>query len=98
LICLPDTGRAIAELCRKRLAAQASGLQILEVEEMEEAVRLAYAHTRKGRICLLSPAASSYNRYKDFTQRGEAFKTAVRDLADQSLPLGTAAAFAIDGD
>ncbi len=30
--------------------------------------------TEKGKICLLSPAAASYNVYQNFEKRGEHFK------------------------
>lgn len=42
--------------------------------DMEEAVRLAYQHTPAGCICLLSPAAASYDQFKNFEERGEQFK------------------------
>jgi UDP-N-acetylmuramoylalanine--D-glutamate ligase len=41
---------------------------------MAEAVELSYQHTPKGRICLLSPAASSFNLFRDYKHRGDEFK------------------------
>lgn len=70
LICLPDTGAKIKALASKYFTCT-------EVESMREAVALAKAATRKGEICLLSPAASSYNRYKNFEERGEDFREQV---------------------
>ena len=34
--------------------------------------------TKKGMICVLSPAASSYGYFKNFKERGEKFKELVR--------------------
>ena len=47
---------------------------------MAEAVRFAAKSTAKGKICLLSPAASSYDHYKNFEFRGKDFKEEVEKL------------------
>ena len=44
---------------------------------MAEAVELSYQHTPKGHICLLSPAASSFNMFRDYKERGDEFKNHV---------------------
>jgi UDP-N-acetylmuramoylalanine--D-glutamate ligase len=44
---------------------------------MEEAVKNAYEFTEKGKSCLLSPAASSYNAYRDFEEKGNHYKKLV---------------------
>ena len=46
---------------------------------MEEAFAYLAAHAQLGDVCLLSPAASSYDQYKNFEERGRKFKT----LAEQ---------------
>lgn len=43
------------------------------VENLEEAVALAKKITKPGYVCLLSPAASSYDHFKNFEERGEVF-------------------------
>lgn len=45
-------------------------------------VAFAYAHTALGNSCLLSPAAASYDQFKDFTVRGKTFKTLVQQQAE----------------
>ena len=45
-------------------------------------VAFAYAHTAPGSSCLLSPAAASYDQFKDFTVRGRTFKTLVQQQAE----------------
>ena len=41
---------------------------------MEEAFAYMAAHAQPGDVCLLSPAASSYDQYKNFEERGRKFK------------------------
>ncbi|MDP4006997.1 MAG: Mur ligase family protein, partial [bacterium] len=48
------------------------------IENMKDAVQLAYLNTPKGRTCLLSPAASSFNLFRDYQDRGDQFKKFVR--------------------
>ena len=42
--------------------------------DMEAAFRYIRNHARSGDVCLLSPAASSYDQYKNFEERGAKFK------------------------
>lgn len=53
---------------------------IVEARTMEEAVNLAQAKAKSGDIVLLSPACASWDMYKNFEERGEQFKEAVRNL------------------
>jgi len=48
---------------------------------MKEAVAFAYAHTRKGKICLLSTASPSYTLWKNFEEKGSLFQQYVKELA-----------------
>ena len=41
---------------------------------MEDAFAYIAAHAKTGDVCLLSPAASSYDQYKNFEERGRKFK------------------------
>ena len=45
-----------------------------EAENLEDAVKLGRTLTRPHHICLLSPGASSYDHFKNFEERGDAFR------------------------
>ncbi len=75
-ILFPESGTRI----RKALERAKAALDIYEVSTMEDAVEIAAKHTPKGSICLLSPASPSYNLFKNFEERGEAFKRAIQSV------------------
>ncbi len=77
LILFPDTGKKIHEAMR---AYHVSRITYHFVKSMEEAVRLAYRHTPRGKICLLSPASASFNLFADYADRGNQFAEWVRAL------------------
>lgn len=76
LIGLPETGEKIINELKKIGCSK----NLLIVDTMDEAVEQAYNFTEKGKICLFSPAASSYNRYKNFEEKGNHYKTLVNKL------------------
>ena len=51
---------------------------ILE-NDFEEIVIFAYKNTAEGKICLLSPAASSYDQFKNFVERGNTYKSLIEN-------------------
>ena len=53
----------------------------MRCETLEEAVEKSFELTASGKACLLSPAAASYNRYRNFEEKGNAFKKMVADYA-----------------
>lgn len=73
LIGLPETGHAICVRMEKLGTAQT----LYKAADMEDAVRAAYRLTASGKTCLFSPAAASYNRYKNFEEKGRHFKSLV---------------------
>ena len=46
----------------------------------DEAVKAAFHFANKGDVVLLSPACASFDLFKNYEDRGEQFKKAVRDL------------------
>ena len=73
IICMPDTGYNIG----KQLEQKGANSRIIFAEDMEKAVSAAFEYTEKGKICLLSPAASSYNVYKNFEEKGKHYKSLI---------------------
>ncbi len=51
---------------------------LIKAENLEEAVKFAYENTKKDGVCILSPAASSYNEYKNFEEKGRHYKELVK--------------------
>ncbi len=77
LILFPTTGKKIWK------AVCDSGKNLpekFEVNSMERAVRIAFSETSSGKICLLSPASSSFNLFKNYKDRGNQFKEEVKKL------------------
>ncbi len=68
IICLPKTGEYIERDLKE------SDKKVYFTTELEEAVKIAKKVTKKGMVCLLSPAASSYGYFKNFEERGNLFK------------------------
>jgi len=66
---------------RLALAIGASGVPIERAEGMEEAVQAAFRASRAGDAVLLSPACASYDMFRNYVHRAEAFVAAVRRLA-----------------
>jgi UDP-N-acetylmuramoylalanine--D-glutamate ligase len=46
-----------------------------------EVITIARSVTGRGKVCLLSPAAASYDMFKNFEERGDVFKKNVRELS-----------------
>ena len=50
------------------------------IDDFEQAVLTAHNLAQPGDIVLLSPACASFDKFKNFAQRGEAFKRIVHEL------------------
>ena len=70
IICMPKTGHDIAEYLKDEKKHI--------VQTLEEAVEVAKKVTKKGKICLLSPAAASYGFFKNFEEKGNLYQELVK--------------------
>jgi UDP-N-acetylmuramoylalanine--D-glutamate ligase len=66
----------------KEIIARALGglTDTVIVEDLPAAVADAAAHSRPGDVVLLSPGCSSFDQFKNYAERGRAFKTLVQNL------------------
>ena len=53
---------------------------LIEVNTMNDAVRMAQRYTEKGDAVLLSPACASFDLFENYEDRGRQFKQAVYNL------------------
>jgi UDP-N-acetylmuramoylalanine--D-glutamate ligase len=75
LVTIGDDGGRIAASAR-----DAGFVQITDARSMAEAVEQAAAVAAPGDVVLLAPACASFDWYRSFEERGEAFKDAVSQL------------------
>jgi len=68
-----EAGPMFAELLRQRMP-------VSECERLERAVGAAAEAARSGEVVLLSPACASFDQFKDYEARGDAFRAAVEAL------------------
>lgn len=74
VIGLPSTGPRLLESVREAGAPDSCAL---EAADLADGVRLAREHAGEGAVVLLSPAAPSYDHYRDFTERGQCFRSLI---------------------
>jgi len=77
VILFPTTGEKIWKEIQKRLR-KGRVMKHFFVDNMNDAVKIAYKNTDKGKICLLSTACTSFSIFKDYREKGEAFKKYVK--------------------
>lgn len=82
IVLLGNAGKKIMELikCRQTSMPRSYMTHFDSDYSLEEAVEFVTRHTGLGGICLLSPAASSYDHFKNFEERGREFKRVVAML------------------
>lgn len=55
-------------------------VEVIECDEYSDAVEIAYKKAVSGDVVLLSPASTSFDRFKNFEERGKLFKSLVEKL------------------
>lgn len=72
IILMYESGKRIYELFQNE--AGSHNKKIIYCSDLQEAAITAQNVTSKGSACLLSPASASYGHFKNFEERGDAFK------------------------
>ena len=78
VICMEASGKRIYEMIQSADFSRRERVHL--VPHLEDAVRLAAQITPKGKSCVLSPASASYGIFKNFEERGEAYKMCLRRI------------------
>lgn len=77
LVLTGATGQKIKDAV---LQSEGEKPEIVEMEAFEDAVKAAAAAAKPGDVVLLSPASASFDRFKNFMERGNYFKKLVQRL------------------
>ena len=76
VILFPTTGEKIWQTLRQSQSKKLP--KPFFVDNMKDAVKIAFENTSKGKICLLSCASSSFSLFRDYKEKGNQFKKWVR--------------------
>jgi UDP-N-acetylmuramoylalanine--D-glutamate ligase len=80
IICLLNVGERVYKLLKGKIHPN---IKIYQVKSLEEAVKLAYEVTPKNTACVMSPAAASYDFYKNFMERGDHYKELIKKYSSK---------------
>jgi len=87
LVLVGETAEKIENSYRQYLKTTALDISdeiipINNCEDYSEAVRVAFKNSRPGDVIILSPASTSFDRFKNFEERGNKFKEIVKSFID----------------
>ncbi|MBX9850556.1 MAG: UDP-N-acetylmuramoyl-L-alanine--D-glutamate ligase [Cytophagaceae bacterium] len=77
LVCMGKDNTKLLKAFDKKVA------KIIDTDNINDAVTKAYEEAKEGYIVLLSPACASFDLFKNYEDRGEQFKTTVKNLKVQ---------------
>jgi UDP-N-acetylmuramoylalanine--D-glutamate ligase len=67
----------------EKIESQIKGIEVVHAQTLENALRKANSVAEAGDVVLLAPACASFDQFKSYEHRGQAFKEIVRGLAAQ---------------
>jgi UDP-N-acetylmuramoylalanine--D-glutamate ligase len=73
-------GAAAAKIESQIASSRSGAVEVVHAETLENALRKANAVAEPGDVVLLAPACASFDQFKNYEQRGQAFKEIVRGL------------------
>jgi UDP-N-acetylmuramoylalanine--D-glutamate ligase len=74
LILFPDVGEKVWREILEIVKDETQLPKTILVQNMKDAVKVAFKITQRNKICLLSPAAASFGIFRDYKERGNLFK------------------------
>ena len=77
VLTLPDSGPRI----RAEIERAAAGVSVTDCPDLDEAVAAGFRWARPDGVVLLSPAAPSFGRFRDYRDRSQAFAQVVRTIS-----------------
>ena len=75
-----DTAEKIESAVVNDKTYNKENITILHADNMEEAVALARDNAQSGDVVSLSPASASFDKYRNFEERGKHYKSIVNGL------------------
>ncbi|WP_303824368.1 UDP-N-acetylmuramoyl-L-alanine--D-glutamate ligase [Ruminococcus flavefaciens] len=83
VICMETSGKRVYDMILARDSFR-NKERVHYTDHLDGAVKLAAEITPEGMSCVMSPAAASYGIFKNFEERGDAFKKLVAELRTKS--------------
>lgn len=74
IVCYGQTKNRIKQF------AENNNIEVTVVDDVKQAARVSYEKSNKGDTILLSPACASWDQWNNFEERGDAFKSAIKNL------------------
>ncbi len=74
IYCMGEAGKRMMQLFQGKVS---DSISLQWLESLEEIVKDVFQESPGSALCLLSPAAASYDRYKNFEERGKDFQSLI---------------------
>jgi UDP-N-acetylmuramoylalanine--D-glutamate ligase len=76
-------GKAGEKIKKQMEQCKNNSVKLVSVTSLEDAFPVIVNNTKPGFVCLLSPAASSYDQFHNFEHRGDTYKSLAKSLITQ---------------